>query len=90
MITWKMRNQFYTNVLRSTCIKTWAVILLFEVWGSLTLLGCGVLVFMWWGIFETLPEDSRKPFHPGKWLREYFTCFMLLKDDFVLMKGAIS
>ena len=56
------------------------------VWTSLTLLGCGVLVFMWWGIFETLPPDSRKPFEPMKWLREYFLCFMLLKTDFVLMK----
>ena len=56
------------------------------VWGTLTVLGCGVLIFMWWGIFETLPEGSRKPFEPRKWLREYFQCLMLLKEDVVLMK----
>jgi MFS family permease len=56
------------------------------VWGTLTFLGVGVLLFMWWGIFETLPEGSRKPFEPMKWLKEYFLCFALLKRDFVLMK----
>ena len=25
------------------------------------------ILFMWWGIFETLPEKSRKPFEPRKW-----------------------
>ena len=56
------------------------------LWLGMSVVGVFVLTFIWWGIIETLPEKDRKPLDVGKWAREYFQCFFLLKEDYLLMK----